>query len=92
MFVEYYTQGWERIRKCYNPLCFEIADTIFSSTVPENDGVVEERKSDQAARPISIGPLNGLLHLYAQPIDLVVFQGSLVSCDRETVSWEELGT
>ena len=52
----------------------------------------KERKSDQAARPISIGPLNGLLHLYAQPIDLVVFQGSLVSCDRETVSWEELGT
>jgi hypothetical protein len=38
--------------------------------------LVKKVKSDQAARPISIGPLNGLLHLYAQPINLVVFQGS----------------
>jgi hypothetical protein len=76
----------------YNPLCFEIAYDLQVYGYRSNYRWFEERKSDQAARPISIGPLNGLLHLYAQPIDLVVFQGSLVSCDRETVSWEELGT
>ena len=35
-----------------------------------------EEESDQASRPISIGPLNGLLRLHAQPINPVVCRGS----------------
>ena len=92
MFVEYYTQGLETPGMFYNSPRFEIAYDLRFQCSRRNNGVVEERKSDQASRPISIGPLNGLLQLHAQPINQVVFLGSLGSCDRETVSWEELGT
>ena len=87
MFVEYYTQGFEvRANVLHNSLCFE------NRLILPFTGVNWKKESDQASRPISIGPLNGLLRLYAQPINPVVFRGSSGSCDRETVSWEELGT
>ena len=38
-----------------------------------------KRKSNQAARPISTGRLNGLLHLHVQPIKRVVCPWSLGS-------------
>ena len=39
--------------------------------------------NDQASRPISTGQLNVLLRLHILPINVVVFHGSLGSCDRE---------
>ena len=38
---------------------------------------------DQASRPISTGKLRALLPLHIPPINVVVFHGSLGSCDRE---------
>ena len=52
---------------------------------------VSER-SDQAARPISTGRLKALRLVHVQPINPVVCRGSLGTCVRETISWEELGT
>ena len=51
-----------------------------------------EKTSDQAARPISTGRLKALRLLHVQPINPVVCRGSLGTCVRETISWEELGT
>ena len=49
--------------------CFELRDDDFIN--------------DQASRPISTGQLNVLLRLHILPINVVVFHGSLGSCDRE---------
>jgi hypothetical protein len=40
-------------------------------------GNLTRKINDQAARPISTGKLNSLLNLHIQPINLVVYQGSL---------------
>ena len=52
----------------------------------------KKKTSDQAARPISTGRLKALRLLHVQPINPVVCRGSLGTCVRETISWEELGT
>ena len=70
MFVEYYTQGLEIPGVFYNSPCFE------NRLVLPSHRSDWKKKSDQASRPISIGPLNGLLQLHAQPINQVVFLGS----------------
>ena len=68
---------------CATPIqsVFEIVMLVMSfvfTLIPFRRKVsLQRQKSDQAARPISIGPLNGLLRLHAQPINPVVCRGSL---------------
>jgi len=40
----------------------------------------------QGARPISTSQLHALLRFHTWPINHVVYVGSLVSCDRDTLS------
>src|SRR5262249_14791639 len=47
--------------------------------LPDRSPTEEKRISNQAARPISTGRLNGLLHLHVQPIKRVVCPWSLGS-------------
>ena len=51
-----------------------------------------EKRSNQASRLISTGPLNPSRSLHAQPINQVVCLVSLGTYVRETISWDGLGT
>ena len=75
VFVEYYTQAL-KLQACFTTrLVLKIAyDLRFQCS--EEQWSDRRKESDQASRPISIGPLNGLLQLHAQPINQVVFLGS----------------
>ena len=42
------------------------------------------RELGQAARPISTGELRALQRFHIRPINLVVYEGSLVPCGRDT--------
>ena len=53
------------------------------NAVPFNDDFV----NDQASRPISTGKLKALLPLHIPPINLVVFQGSLVLAEGDLILW-----
>ena len=41
-------------------------------------------KNDQASRPISTGQLSTLQCVHTRPINLVVYEGSLGACARDT--------
>jgi hypothetical protein len=71
VFLGNYTQAW--IRAFTTRFVLKIA--LLSVAPALECRGLRKGKSDQAARPISIGPLNRLLGLHAQPINPVVFRG-----------------
>ena len=83
-------------RSCPNPIrrfsenYTQEALELFSNSRVEI--AFQKRKSNQAARPISVGQLNASRQLHFQPIKRVVCPWSLGTCVRETISWDELGT